>query len=203
MERENEEEKRKWCREGERWQPGNGYTVVSLNCMLPLAFTLFKWVHIIKKLGKLRVKRLDGYIWRYCADRLFCVSMCMGGVNVYMYVCVYFLCVCISTKAGDGRPTSLIFKALWKDLNTHTDRALLYLKWEAIMSEYIQYTVIHTPGPTFPAPPPWLFLQVIFHLFHSHYINVTQKRRNFQIYGCAAKSQLTLLTARLLQVATF
>ena len=50
-------------------------------------------------------------------------------VNVCMYFCVYSLCVCISAEAGDWRPTSLIFKALWGDLNnTHrrTQRTVVF-----------------------------------------------------------------------------
>lgn len=108
MERESEEE------EVESWKWLHS-SISKLHATL--AFHPFSnRTRIIKKVGKLRVKRLDGYIWSHCADRLFCVCLCAcGRVNVCM--CVYFLCVCISTKAGDGRPTPLIFKALWEDLN--------------------------------------------------------------------------------------
>lgn len=69
MERERESDG-----ERERWQAENGYTVVSLNCMLPLPFTLFQMGAHYQKGGQIESQKIGQL---YCADRLFC--MCMGG----------------------------------------------------------------------------------------------------------------------------
>lgn len=130
MERENEEEK-VVARGVEGWQAGNGYTVVSLNCMLPLPFTLFQMGAYYQKGGQIESQKIGRLYLKVLCWQALCVCVSAfrwRGVNVYMYVCVYFLRVCTSTKAGDGRPTELIFKALWKNLNNthaHTQRTVV------------------------------------------------------------------------------
>ena len=57
MEREREGEKAVE-RERERWQAENGYTVVSLNCMLPLPFTLFQIGTYYQKGGQIESQKI-------------------------------------------------------------------------------------------------------------------------------------------------
>lgn len=45
-------------REGKRWKAENGYTVVSLNCMLPLPFTLFQTGAYYQKGGQIESQKI-------------------------------------------------------------------------------------------------------------------------------------------------